>query len=146
SGYKTLVERYVQPCATPLLTSTPLPSSTPLPTMTPRRTATPAARTATATTTAAATVTQPPASLTATRTPGGPEPTATATYTPCPIQFADLPTSNPFYSFIRCLACRGIISGYNTTPPCTAGQTPCFQPSANVTRGETAKIISNAAG
>jgi hypothetical protein len=72
--------------------------------------------------------------------------TATATSTSCPFQFTDVPASNDFYPFIRCLACRGIISGYNTAPPCPAGQTPCFLPSAKVTRGQTAKIVSNAAG
>ena len=57
-----------------------------------------------------------------------------------------MPVSNAFYPFIQCLACRGIISGYNTAPPCLAGHTPCFRPFANVTRGQVAKIVSNAAG
>ncbi|HUS13889.1 MAG TPA: S-layer homology domain-containing protein, partial [Chloroflexia bacterium] len=59
-------------------------------------------------------------------------------------QFTDVPTSNPFYNYISCLACRGIVSGYTTDPPCTTG-VPCFQPGANVTRGQMAKFVSNAA-
>ena len=42
-----------------------------------------------------------------------------------------------FYSFVRCLACRGIISGY---PDGT------FRPNNDVTRGQIAKIVSNSAG
>src|SRR5207302_440731 len=61
-------------------------------------------------------------------------------------QFSDVPGNNPFYPYIRCLACRGILSGYSTSPPCDPGGAPCFQPAANVTRGQVAKIVSNAAG
>jgi hypothetical protein len=73
------------------------------------------------------TVTPPPPTV----TPGGP-PTAT----PCPIQFTDVQQNNPFYANIRCLACRGIVSGY-------ADGT--FRWGNNVTRGQTSKIVSNAA-
>jgi 5'-nucleotidase/UDP-sugar diphosphatase len=45
--------------------------------------------------------------------------------------------SQPFYSWIKCLACRGIISGY---PDGT------FRPDADITRGQLAKIVANAAG
>src|SRR5439155_17128215 len=69
----------------------------------------------------------------------------TATYTPCPIQFTDVDPFNPFYTYIRCLACRGIISGYSSSPPCTTG-VPCFLPNNPVTRGQVSKMISNAAG
>ncbi|HUS14634.1 MAG TPA: S-layer homology domain-containing protein [Chloroflexia bacterium] len=69
----------------------------------------------------------------------------TATPTPCPITFTDVPADNPFSPYIRCLACRGIVSGYTTSPPCATG-TPCFQPGANVTRGQMAKFVANAAG
>ncbi len=55
----------------------------------------------------------------------------------CAITFSDVPQTSPFYSYIRCLACRGIISGYNDGT---------FRLFSNVTRGQTAKIISNAAG
>jgi hypothetical protein len=62
--------------------------------------------------------------------------TSTATATACTITFTDVPATDPFYTFIRCLACRGIISGY-------ADGT--FRPGNNVTRGQLSKIVSNAA-
>ncbi|HUS16204.1 MAG TPA: S-layer homology domain-containing protein, partial [Chloroflexia bacterium] len=68
----------------------------------------------------------------ATSTPG-----AAATSTPCPVQFTDVPPSDPFYAYIRCLVCRGIISGY-------ADNT--YRGGNNLTRGQAAKIVSNAAG
>ena len=64
-------------------------------------------------------------------TPGGP-PTAT----PCPIQFTDVQQNNPFYSFIRCLACRNIVSGYSDGT---------FRWGNNVTRGQASKMVANAA-
>jgi hypothetical protein len=63
-------------------------------------------------------------------TPGGPTPTA------CPLQFTDVPEGSTFYDFVRCLACRGIVSGYGDGT---------FGPGNNVTRGQIAKIVSNAA-
>jgi hypothetical protein len=63
----------------------------------------------------------------------GPTPTPTG----CPVQFSDLPTNHAFYPYIRCLACRGIISGY-------ADGT--FRPGNSVTRGQLAKMVSNAVG
>ncbi len=48
-----------------------------------------------------------------------------------------------FYPFIHCLSCLGIINGY--TSGCSSGS-PCFRPGRNVTRGQLAKIASNAAG
>ena len=30
----------------------------------------------------------------------------------------DVPPDDPFYSYIRCLVCRQILSGYTTSPPC----------------------------
>jgi hypothetical protein len=64
--------------------------------------------------------------------------------------FEDVPTSNTFYPFIERLASRGYISGY----PCGGPGEPCvppanrpyFRPYNNVTRGQLAKIASNAAG
>src|SRR5205814_546747 len=47
------------------------------------------------------------------------------TVTPCPLQFADVPPGSPFYAYVRCLTCRGILSGYSNSPPCLAGQAPC---------------------
>ena len=48
-----------------------------------------------------------------------------------------MPLGSTFYDYIMDLACRGIISGY---PDGT------FRPGNNVTRGQLAKIVSNAAG
>jgi hypothetical protein len=82
----------------------------------------------------------------ATQTPGGASatpqpPTATtapsATATACTITFTDVDETNVFYPFIRCLACRGIISGY---------EDGTFRPFNDITRGQIAKIVSNAAG
>ncbi len=44
---------------------------------------------------------------------------------------------NTFYSYVRCLACKGIVSGYDDGT---------FRPSVPVTRGQLAKIVSNSAG
>ena len=78
----------------------------------------------------------PTGTPTRTSTPGGAP-------TPCSIQFTDVPFGSTFYDYVRCMACRGIINGYNTG--CATGN-PCFKPSDNVTRGQLAKIVSNAAG
>jgi hypothetical protein len=81
-----------------------------------------------------------------------PPPTVTPTISPsptptaCAIQFTDVPQTDPFYPFIRCLVCRGILSGYTTSPPCPPGATPCFNGGITVTRGQIAKIVANAAG
>ncbi|MDQ3703669.1 MAG: S-layer homology domain-containing protein [Chloroflexota bacterium] len=61
-------------------------------------------------------------------------------------QFADVPSGSTFYDFVRCLACRQIVSGY----PCGGTGEPCpgsyYRPGANVTRGQLSKIIANSAG
>jgi len=80
---------------------------------------------------------------TATAGPATNTPTITPTSTACPLQFTDVPPDNPFYPFVRCLACRGIINGY--TSGCETGN-PCFRPFNNVTRGQLTKILSNSAG
>jgi hypothetical protein len=59
------------------------------------------------------------------------------TATACTITFSDIPPGNAFYTFIRCLACSGIISGYDDGT---------FRPGNDITRGQIAKIVSNAAG
>jgi hypothetical protein len=76
--------------------------------------------------------------------PGVP-PLPSATSTGCSIQYTDVLPGSTFYAYVRCLACRGIVGGYNTSPPCTTG-TPCFLPGAAVTRGQMAKFVSNGAG
>jgi hypothetical protein len=75
-----------------------------------------------------------------TSTPGGPTNTpgaTTPTPTACTLSFSDVQPDNPFYANIRCLACRGIISGYSDGT---------FRPGADITRGQISKMVSNAAG
>src|SRR5688500_13231891 len=86
-------------------------------------------------------VTTPSSTSTTTISPTSltPTPTSTAmvTATPCPIQFSDVDENNTFYENVRCLACRGIVSGYSDGT---------FRPNNQVTRGQLAKMVSNAAG
>ena len=122
------------PTATPTLppgpTQTPVaPTSTPgiVPTDTPpARTSTPAPPTGTA-------VVAP----SATPLPPSPTPVAPPSPTACAVQFTDVDSQNPFYTFVQCLACRGIVGGYSDGT---------YRPAAPVTRGQMAKFIANAAG
>ncbi|HUS17932.1 MAG TPA: S-layer homology domain-containing protein, partial [Chloroflexia bacterium] len=114
-------------------TSTILPSTTataPPSTATALPTQTPGVATATPVPTSTAVV--PTATL-----PPGQTPTAVATATVCPLPFTDVDVYNPFYVYIRCLYCRGIVSGY-------ADNT--FRPYNNISRGQVAKIVTLAAG
>ncbi|MEA2574051.1 MAG: hypothetical protein QOH93_1349 [Chloroflexia bacterium] len=82
----------------------------------------------------------PPASATPTTTGTPPTATASPTASPtplCDIQYSDVPPGSPFYSFIECLACKGIVSGY---PDGT------FRPNDLLTRGQLSKIVSQSAG
>jgi hypothetical protein len=78
--------------------------------------------------------------------------TGTPTSTPlpaCSIQFTDVPVGSTFYSFVRCLACQGIIAGYPCGGPgeqCDPENNPYFRPNTQVTRGQIAKIVSQSAG
>jgi hypothetical protein len=135
---------------TPTFTKTPTVTGTPpTATRTPSRTATVTGTPPTATPTRTATLT---VTTTPTETPGGPTatpsetaiPTATgtptATPTPlagCTIQFSDVQPGSAFYMYVRCLACTGILAGY---PDGT------FRPELSLTRGQLAKIVSNASG
>lgn len=65
-----------------------------------------------------------------------PGPTSTPTAI-CDLQFSDVPPTSAFYSFIRCLACTQVISGYGDGT---------FKPDVPVSRGQLAKVIANAAG
>ncbi|MBF6614478.1 MAG: S-layer homology domain-containing protein [Chloroflexi bacterium] len=64
--------------------------------------------------------------------------------------FQDVPPDSTFYLWVQRLSQRGIINGY----PCGGPGEPCsppanlpyFRPNATVTRAQTAKIVSNAAG
>ena len=62
---------------------------------------------------------------------------ATATSTACTIQFSDVPEGHTFYAQVRCLACQGVLGGYNDGT---------FRPDNLITRGQIAKVIANAAG
>jgi hypothetical protein len=63
--------------------------------------------------------------------------------------FEDVPVTNTFYPFVRCLACKGIVSGYpcgGDFEPCNANEDPYFRPNNYVTRGQLSKIVSQSAG
>jgi hypothetical protein len=64
---------------------------------------------------------------------GGASPTPTV----CAVEFSDLRAGSTFYQFVRCLACREVVGGY---PDGT------FRPNNNVSRGQIAKMVSNAIG
>lgn len=121
-------------------TYTPVPSNTPTSTNTPTwtNTATPA-NTPTWTNTPTNTPTGQPTNT----------PIATATSVACSIEFADVPYGSTYYPFVHCLACRGIISGYqcgSPAEPCNGNNDPYFRPGGPVTRGQLAKIVSQSAG
>ncbi len=52
-------------------------------------------------------------------------------------RYYDVPLDNAFYSYIECMATRGIISGYGDNT---------FHPNSNITRGQLSKVVSNSAG
>jgi hypothetical protein len=59
--------------------------------------------------------------------------------------FQDVAIGSTFYDFIERLASRSIINGYpcgGPGEPCGPTNLPYFRPSANVTRGQTAKIVA----
>jgi hypothetical protein len=65
--------------------------------------------------------------------------------------YADVPPGSTYYAYINRLTNRGIMSGYPcpTRPngsPCSPNDPAIFLPNANATRGQLAKIVSNAAG
>lgn len=59
--------------------------------------------------------------------------------------FTDVLPGSTFYDYIETAYNRQIMTGYTTSPPCTTG-VPCFMPGNSVTRGQMAKMVSNAAG
>jgi len=121
------------PTRTPTHTPTSTATYTPLPTQTlGGSTATPVpSNTSTSTATHTSNVTP-------TTGAGG-----TATPTSCTLQFTDVPPDSTFYTYVRCMACLGIVNGY--TSGCSTGN-PCFKPNNDVTRGQLSKIVSNSAG
>ena len=134
-----LVDTYTLTLGLPTLTATPTVTQTMTGTPMPTRTVTPSV---TRTPTPTAVLTQEATLTVSPNASGTPSPSPTA----CPIQFNDAPPGSTFYTWVRCLACRGILGGY----PCGGPGEPCpgayYRPAANVTRGQTAKIVSNAAG
>jgi hypothetical protein len=80
-----------------------------------------------------------PEGLPPTVTPVTATPTAIPTTTPtaCALQFYDVPPSHTFYPYVRCLACKGIIGGYNDNS---------FRPNNLLTRDQIAKMVANSAG
>jgi hypothetical protein len=63
--------------------------------------------------------------------------------------FADVLPGSTFYDFIERLASRNIMSGYpcgGSGEPCGPNNLPYFRPNSNASRGQLAKIVSNAAG
>ncbi len=80
-----------------------------------------------------------------TQTPGGP----TATPVPCQVQFSDVAPGSTFYPFVRCLACRNIMSGYpcgGAGEPCDVDNHPYFRLVNPISRGQISKIVSESAG
>jgi S-layer family protein len=62
--------------------------------------------------------------------------------------FEDVQVGSVFYMYVERVASRGIISGYPCGGPgeaCGPDNKPYFRPSANATRGQISKIVSNAA-
>jgi hypothetical protein len=77
-------------------------------------------------------------------------PTATPTPVPPPCpgeRFTDVCPPDYFYAPVLALANDGILSGYNTSPPCLNSLwIPCFNPYNSSTRGQISKVVSLAAG
>ncbi|HKP52646.1 MAG TPA: FG-GAP-like repeat-containing protein [Chloroflexia bacterium] len=68
---------------------------------------------------------------------------------PGPQMFEDVDITNTFYTWINRLANRGYMGGYpcgGEGEPCGGDNRPYFRPFSNATRGQLAKIVSNAAG
>ncbi|MDQ3931119.1 MAG: S-layer homology domain-containing protein, partial [Chloroflexota bacterium] len=66
--------------------------------------------------------------------------------------YSDVPPGSPFYAYINRLTNRGIVAGYPcpTRPDggsdCNPENPSLFKPNEDATRGQMAKIVSNAAG
>jgi outer membrane protein assembly factor BamB len=137
----------VPPTGTGLPSPSPTGTAVAVPTSSPTTTVgvVPATPTTTATGTARPTSTLTPGAIptgaaTATRTAVGtatPPAPRTPIPPPCLVTFGDVPPGSPFYRFVRCLACQGIVAGYSDGT---------FHPASAVTRGQVAKFVANAAG
>jgi hypothetical protein len=61
--------------------------------------------------------------------------------------FADVPSSNPFFTFVNRIYQQDLVSGYpcgGPGEPCDVNNRPYYRPVANVTRQQMAKFIDNA--
>jgi hypothetical protein len=66
--------------------------------------------------------------------------------TPSGQTFQDVPVASTFYTYTQRLTSRGVMSGYpcgNPEPCVPPANLPYFRPGANVTRGQTSKIVGN---
>jgi hypothetical protein len=60
--------------------------------------------------------------------------------------FQDVVIASTFYTYTQRLTSRGVMSGYTcggAGEPCGPGNLPYFRPNADVTRGQTSKIVGN---
>jgi hypothetical protein len=81
-------------------------------------------------------------------------PTQTATKTPtppasCNLQFSDVQSGNTFYSYVHCLSCRGIDTGYacgGANEPCNANNDRYYRPDKLITRDNLAYMVAASAG
>ena len=62
----------------------------------------------------------------------------------CQLHFEDVTTQSWFYPDVQFLYCRQVISGYDTSPPCSQPGHSCFEPNRTTTRGQVAKIVVKA--
>lgn len=58
----------------------------------------------------------------------------------CGTEFVDVQPGNSFFEGVQFMTCRGVVSGYNTNPPCDQG-IPCFRPNVDISRGQLSKIV-----
>src|SRR5262245_4224457 len=61
--------------------------------------------------------------------------------------FADVPSTNPFYTFINRIYQQDLVTGYpcgGSGEPCDPQSRPYYRPANNVTRQQMAKFIDNA--
>jgi hypothetical protein len=57
------------------------------------------------------------------------------------MNFTDVHPEDWHYIYVEWMYCHGVVSGYNTVPPCDTG-IPCFKPNNPTTRGQMAKIVT----
>jgi hypothetical protein len=67
-----------------------------------------------------------------------------ATPTICVMKFEDVHPEDWFYGYVEWMYCNGIVSGYNTVPPCITPGRVCYKPGNPTTRGQLAKIAVRA--